>query len=766
MNRSNGHSELDLYRSPDPGAWGMDDAPAEPEAQQSLWNMVDGRLRGRWKWMVIAGVVLAVVFAGMGYTSTGPTYMSQGAIRVAPRLPQILDSIPETQQMPFYQPFVATQVQYISSRRVLENAIEDEKLKALPWAKGPNVLKALEVGLDVKSDRGSELIFVGFEAGDPDVARTVCDAIINSYDEIYGRADGNESSHALERLYDLKAQLERDLRGTRTGIQAILARHRTTDLRELHSLRAGRLDELEQKIAAAEMALGRMEANGADENAAAVATPMLRQLESIDPVLQDLRQRRDLAATDFEFYKQRYRSGSTPYQRAQRDADTAEQLFQQQYAKTLQRWDTMGLEAVPGEGIEGFFDGLPLPRLREEIDTLAARAVSIRQENEQLINDVQVLAGKEFEAERTQSDLDRALQRIAGLELEGESIAGRISVVQEATQPHSIYSDGRRKRAVAGFVFGFCVSFGAFFVLGTVDRRTYGAGQLRADAAGKSPRCLGVLPDLGRGTSTAEQTEIASHCVHQIRNQIDVMRDPTQGYVLAVSSLFQGDGKTSIVMALGWSYAAAGYRTLLVDCDFVGRSLTRQLGMVGQEGLKEALVRRDPDGTVSDLPVDQLSVLPVGVDSRIGPESVRQIDLKGIFDQLRQKYDIVIVDTGPLLGSLESTPVTAAADDVVLSMKRGRSRNRLSECVRRIEASGTRCLGIILNGVGRSECSRYVSEASLAAAESERHGTPADGEAGEGVVRDADGRRNALMTAMEGSRRGRDLHEDEAGISS
>ena len=74
---------------------------------------------------------------------------------------------------------------------------------------------------------------------------------------------------------------------------------------------------------------------------------------------------------------------------------------------------------------------------------------------------------------------------------------------------------------------------------------------------------------------------IASHCVHQIRNRIEALRDKSTNFVLAVSSPFQGDGKTSIVSALGWSYAAAGNRTLLIDCDIVGQSLTRQMGLRG-----------------------------------------------------------------------------------------------------------------------------------------------------------------------------------------
>jgi Mrp family chromosome partitioning ATPase len=302
-----------------------------------------------------------------------------------------------------------------------------------------------------------------------------------------------------------------------------------------------------------------------------------------------------------------------------------------------------------------------------------------------------------------------------------------------------------------GLALGMAASLGGFFLLGTIDRRAYGASQLGLGS--NLPPCLGVLPDLGASLNDPHTSDIASHCVHQIRNQIEAVREPSAGYVLAVSSPFQGDGKTSIVMALGWSYAAAGYNTLLIDCDMVGRSLTRQLGLTGREGVKEALVAKELNGAVARLPWANLSAVPVGVDARFGPANVRRIDLDTLVGQVRGQYDIIIVDTGPLLGSLESTPVMAVADGVVLSVRRGRSRGKLEECVARLKLVGTQCVGVILNCAARSDCNRYVSEASLAAAEEERLGRGALVKGAAPTA--APGERNALVRAVQTTTRER-----------
>ena len=302
-------------------------------------------------------------------------------------------------------------------------------------------------------------------------------------------------------------------------------------------------------------------------------------------------------------------------------------------------------------------------------------------------------------------------------------------------------------------------------MLGTLDRRTFDTSQLDEIAKDFSAPCLGVLPDLTRTFAEAESRDVAAHCVHQIRNQIEIARPPRDGYVLVVTSPFQGDGKTSIVMALGWSYAASGHRTLIVDCDLVGRSLPRQLGLVWQDGRREALSSHHIHGMIVPLAAPGLSALPVGCDPHFRSETLRRADLQLLFDSIRDAFDIIIVDTGPMLGSLESTPVTASADGVVLSVRRGRSRDRLDECLQRLKAVGTPCLGVILNRAVRSQCDRHVSEASLAAADHERRDAPAGAPDPVSIIRTGEDETSALMRAMESAsplHRRRDQTHDAA----
>jgi tyrosine-protein kinase Etk/Wzc len=257
-----------------------------------------------------------------------------------------------------------------------------------------------------------------------------------------------------------------------------------------------------------------------------------------------------------------------------------------------------------------------------------------------------------------------------------------------------------------------------------------------------------VVPALGGEGFDDEAGDVASHCVHLIRNQIESIRAPHEGYLMSMSSPFQGDGKTSLVLSIGRSYAISGHRVLLVDCDLVGRSLTRQLGLGQHAGLRDAIVEGDTDGAIATIGMDGLDVMPAGLSPAVAPETLRRQDLETLFDALRPGYDIVIIDTGPLLGSLESAPVTAAVDGMTLVVRRGRSRARLEECLARVSGVGTHCLGVILNCATRADCIRSVSEASLVAVETDGAGPARRRVFG----RDVDGAssgRNPLLVAME-----------------
>ncbi len=726
--------------------------PFEDGSARSLWAVVDNRLRGRWRSALITGVVLGTLLGVAAYFSTVPKYQSAGLIRIAPTISPILRATPETGLLPLYQNFIQTQARLLLSRRVLANALGDDTLSSLPWTQQPGVLRVLEKRLQVEAKRGTELIEVRFDADSPDVAQAVVNAVIMSYDDIYG--SGTDGAAKMLRMLRVRDEdLKRQRVAMRNQIQEFVrgAEYGAGDLGQLLQSKYARLQQIADDIEAVEdvLLLTPSPDQTGDPHAPAVGRALVQQqLDAFDPQLADLRQVRNALRIRFEQAKVRWKSTYQKYIRLETELQQFEQLVAEREKIALAEW-----EAAREQGlVEAPIIGAAHSReeLERELQRLSKKEDLCRTQIRQVVTEQNALESLRTESEYIDRDLAEVAERIKYLEIEQQSgRTGRVRIAALGERPVAPSSDRRRKLAAVGAVSGFALTFGLFLFVSSIDRRAYGTAQITDRRTGL--RCLGVLPDLRRGVVNGQSSAVAAHCAHQIRNHIEAMRDQNASFVLAVSSPYQGDGKTSVVLALGWSYASAGHRTVLVDCDVSGQSLTSQLGRSGQQGLKEVLRSGRVDGELVSLTVPNLSLLPAGASATYGPEAIRQNDLEELFAQLRTKFDVILVDTGPLLGSLEALPVASAADAVLLSVRRGRRRSRLEDCIKDLETVGTACFGVVLNYAASSDCDRYVSGSSLTRARAVRDHQGADSAgAGSDVTRGASiSSENALVRAME-----------------
>src|SRR4029079_11029440 len=128
---------------------------------------------------------------------------------------------------------------------------------------------------------------------------------------------------------------------------------------------------------------------------------------------------------------------------------------------------------------------------------------------------------------------------------------------------------------------------------------------------------LGILPRLPEKLSDPEQAAVAAHCIHQIRIMLQVGQNPDQCRTFMVTSASTGDGKTSLTMALGLSFAASGRKTLGIDCDMVGQGLTHRLKAHGVAGLIETLNLGTLRGHVRKTATKGLYILPIGNDDTV-----------------------------------------------------------------------------------------------------------------------------------------------------
>ena len=349
--------------------------------------------------------------------------------------------------------------------------------------------------------------------------------------------------------------------------------------------------------------------------------------------------------------------------------------------------------------------------------------------------------------------LDEATTALEQHDLESRMVGpGRISILSEGEVPNTPPKNKRAVATAAACIGGFGAGVGLIAVWGFLDRRARSV--MHVHQLEPSIRMLGVLPILPDKLEDADQKSMAALCVHQIRNLLDSNINGGSR-TLAITSPSAGDGKTSLSLALGLSFSAAGSRTLLIDCDMVGGGLTSRLmeisaddigtvldldGLLTESQLKEAKALAESSGRevqdvlielgyinpedvgskelahksaqrglldaldgiplmscVSQVITKNLHLLPLGIaaahhTNRLSPKAFRRI-----LSEARAQYDIILVDTGPILGSLEASIVVREVDEVVLTIARNSQSQLIKHSIKRLDALQVRCAGLVFN---------------------------------------------------------------------
>jgi polysaccharide biosynthesis transport protein len=197
---------------------------------------------------------------------------------------------------------------------------------------------------------------------------------------------------------------------------------------------------------------------------------------------------------------------------------------------------------------------------------------------------------------------------------------------------------------------------------------------------------------------------------------------------VVVTSAAPQEGKTLIAANLAATFARAGADVLLVDCDIHRPRLHRMFQVSRAPGLMD-LLRVNYGGlhyetarraalsqrlmAVRKTPIERLSFLPCGAEPQSTPELLEPSNLRGLLLQLRSEYDVIVLDTAPVLVSADAATLAASADGVILVVRAGQTDRGAAELARqRVSSAGGRIFGAVLNDpdglVGRFDRSYYA----------------------------------------------------------
>ncbi len=170
---------------------------------------------------------------------------------------------------------------------------------------------------------------------------------------------------------------------------------------------------------------------------------------------------------------------------------------------------------------------------------------------------------------------------------------------------------------------------------------------------------------------------------------------------VAVCSSLPDEGKTSLTLSLGRMSAMSGSRTLVIDGDFRRRQLTETAGLKPDIGFVEHLFGA---GQLSDAIVKDrktmLDILPLSQNGHTPHDVFGTRAFDDLLQRLRSMYDLILIDTGPLLLMAEARVVAGKADKTILVVRwRHSARSAARQSLTLLRNFKADVLGVTLNMV-------------------------------------------------------------------
>jgi Mrp family chromosome partitioning ATPase/capsular polysaccharide biosynthesis protein len=327
----------------------------------------------------------------------------------------------------------------------------------------------------------------------------------------------------------------------------------------------------------------------------------------------------------------------------------------------------------------------------------------------------------------SRSNVEQQISRLEAL----QSFSRPVQIVRSATVPGSPVSPRPVRNGLLGLLVGLTIGLLIAFLRDALDRRVRNAQdiseQLDAPVLGHvNARALGRagFAGGGRGPLRAEEME-AFRILRMNLEFLDVDRKMRS---ILVTSPLPEEGKSTVAASLAWASAVAGKRTLLIECDMRRSSLAKRLELAESPGLSDLLAgkaSRDEvmrpirvlgeastnGGDPGDDPAAQspkLVCLPAGTPAPRPAEMLGSQRFKDFFREAVEEFDLVVVDSPPLLSVVDARELIPCVDAVLLCIRASRTTSDQAAAGKdAVDRFPNRSLGIVVTGLKRGEGPDY-----------------------------------------------------------
>jgi capsular exopolysaccharide synthesis family protein len=251
------------------------------------------------------------------------------------------------------------------------------------------------------------------------------------------------------------------------------------------------------------------------------------------------------------------------------------------------------------------------------------------------------------------------------------------------------------------------------------ELRVLVSGKLGVAGAGSQPASAGVAEGTGGGRPVPGPQRVAERPKRQalvdpgspsaeafrtLRLALQLRGETGKGSGVLVTSAEPGAGKSTMAANFALVSALARTRVLLIDADLRRPVQHEIFGLPRSPGLVEYLAGGGPLDRFIQRGPDRLDVLTAGREVPRAGDVLSSSRMRDLLEDAGAQYDMVVVDTPPVLASADAEGMAAHSDlEVVFVVDRGSRRRDVVKAVRRLERLTAQIAGLVLNREGRQE---------------------------------------------------------------
>ena len=221
---------------------------------------------------------------------------------------------------------------------------------------------------------------------------------------------------------------------------------------------------------------------------------------------------------------------------------------------------------------------------------------------------------------------------------------------------------------------------------------------------------LAVIPNGVKPLNKPSEDPDYTESYRILRAKMNLEDETMRGAAITALSGGPGEGKSTTLFNLAVVCAQAGQRVALIDADLRRPSVHKNARIENAMGLADLIQDNhlDPLTLIFETGIPNLFVMPAGDMPSDQLGTFNAVRLRQILLALKSNYDVVFIDSPPILGVSDGSTIAREADQIVLVIQHRRYPRDISiRAKKAIEEVNNRISGVVLNSVKVSSDDSY-----------------------------------------------------------